>query len=353
MFCNNCKSARPENEAPCPNCGAPSSLLGQYQVGGRGTGEPVSTAWNASATSFNQQWNNQNPQFPPGAQPSFYTGQPWSQQENFQNQSMPQQSFWGAAMGVPAPGQQEQGPLSLLPVPYTGNNGNTGNTQEGNQQGQMQLVPFQQQMQLAIPEGQAETVYVPPLYTKPRPIIPRYRILSGMLSVLIVALLLCGGGVYLAQSKGLFTEVGRFIGTSLPSNTSVAASAKIPDPPVVSVVVGPASAIIPSATTTMFIDPKSLTPREQDKILQVGVPFYVTFSVKPPKLGNVLIKWYMNGQYYKDTLSDKPIDPKAGATSNGSVEMTYAIPATGIAEVYWVGQGQAPQLGLKLYFSVR
>jgi hypothetical protein len=250
-------------------------------------------------------------------------------------------------MTAPTQGQQEQGPQSLLPVPYT------GNAQEGNQQGQMQVVPFQQQMQLAIPDGQAETVYVPPMYTKPRPIIPRYRILSGILSVLIVALLLCGGSVYLAQSKGLFTAVARLMGTSLPSNTSVAASVKIPDPPVVSAVAGPAIAIIPSATTTMFIDPKSLTPREQDKILQVGVPFYVTFSVKPPKLGNVLIKWYMNGHYYKDTLSDKPIDPKAGATSNGSVEMTYAVPATGIAEVYWVGQGQAPELGQRLYFSVR
>ena len=99
---------------------------------------------------------------------------------------MSQQPSWGIAMTAPTQGQQEQGAQSLLPVPYT------GNAQEGNQQGQMQLVPFQQQMQLALPGEQAETVYVAPMYTKPRPIIPRYRIFSGILSILIVALLVCG-----------------------------------------------------------------------------------------------------------------------------------------------------------------
>lgn len=347
MFCNNCKSARPENEAPCPNCGAPSSLLGQYQAGGWGTAKPVSTAWNASATSFNQQWNDQNPQNFPGAQPSSYAGQSWSQQAGFQAQPMAQQPPWGVAMTAPTQGQQGQGAQSLLPVPYT------GNAQDGNQQEQMQLIPFQQQMQLAIPGEQAETVYVPPMYTKPRPIIPRYRIFSGILSVLIVALLVCGGGAYLAQSNGLFTKIGLLMGTALPPNTGALAAQKIPDPPVMSAVPGPALAIIPSATTTMFVDPKSLTPREQDKIFQVGVPFYVTFSVKPPKMGNVLIKWYMNGQYYTSTLNDKPLDPKKDAMQKGSVQITYYVPATGIAEVYWVGQGENPQLGLKLYFSVR
>src|ERR1700681_702155 len=98
MFCNNCKSARPENEAPCPNCGAPSSLLGQYQTQGWGTASPVSTAWNASATSFNQQWNNQEAQSPPGSQHSFYNDQSWPQTPGFQNQPMPQQSPWGVSM---------------------------------------------------------------------------------------------------------------------------------------------------------------------------------------------------------------------------------------------------------------
>ncbi len=343
MFCNYCKSARPENEAPCPSCGAPSSLLGQFQTEGWGTEGPVATAWNASAPSFNQQWNNQEPQFPPGSQPSFYTGQSWPQNPGFQNQPMSQQPSWGISMTAPAQGQGAQ---SLLPVPYT------GNAQEGNQQEQMQLVPFQQQMLPALPGEQAETVYVPPMYTKPRPIIPRYRIISGMLSVLIVSLLLCGGGVYLGQSKGLFTTIGRMIGTTLPPNVSAASAHNIPDPPQQSEVPGPASAIIPSATTTMFIDQNSLTPREQDKIFQVGTTFYVTYSAKAPKPGNVIIKWYMNGQHYKDSVSPL-IDPKVKPLVNGAQPMVYAIAAPEVAEIYWQNQGGALQLAQKLYFVVR
>jgi hypothetical protein len=330
MFCNYCKSARPENEAPCPNCGAPSSLLGQIPGGGRGAGEPVSTAWNASATSFNQQWNaNQVPQF----SPSSYAQPSWQQSPASQSWGMPAQ-------------EQQQNPQSLLPVPYT------GDAQERNQQTSMQMVPFQQMIP-TFPNEQAETVYVPPMYTKPRPIIPRYRIISGMLSVLIVSVFLCGGGIYYAQSKGMLTNVERMLGAIRPPDVNAAGAPNIPDPPQQSAVAGPASLIIPAATTTLFIDQKSFAPREQDKILQVNVPFYVTFSARPPEAGNIIIKWYMNGRFYKSTPSEMTINPKQTATVNGFVKMTYVIPATGIAEIYWVGQGKNPQLAQRLYFSVR
>jgi hypothetical protein len=249
-------------------------------------------------------------------------------------------------MTTPAQERQGQNLQPLLPVPYT------GDAQQSNQREQMQLVPFQQQMLPALPDEQAETVYVPPMYTKPRPIIPRYRIVSGMLSALIVSLLVCGGGAYYGQSNGLFNPVERMMGVALPPNVNAASAYKVADPPQQSAVPGPASAIIPAATTTMFIDQKSFAPREQDKIFQVGAPFYVTFSAKPPRQGNIIVKWYMNGQYYRSTTSNKTIDSKQG-TINGYVLMTYAIPATGVAELYWVGQGQAPQLAQKLYFSVR
>ncbi|MBA2394446.1 MAG: hypothetical protein H0V70_17085 [Ktedonobacteraceae bacterium] len=326
MFCNYCKSARPENEAPCPNCGAPSSLLGQFQGGNQGTGEPVSTAWNASAISFNQQWNNnQIPQFSPS----------WQQNAGSQPQPIPQQ--WG----MPTQAQQ---PQSLLPVPYT------GNAQEENQQPSMQMIPFQH-MVPALPDEQAETVYVPPMYTKPRPIIPRYRIISGMLSVLIVSLFVCGGGAYYAQSNGLLTNVERMVGAVRPANVAASSARNIPDPPQQSAIPGPASNVITAATTTLHMIGN--TPREQDTVIPVGTPFYVTFSAKPPKQGNIMVKWYMNGQYYKSTPSQKTIDPKQDPTVNGFVTMTYIIPATGVAELYWVTQGQTPQLAQKLYFSVK
>ncbi len=261
MFCNSCKSARPENEASCPNCGAPSSLLGQ-----RAEGEPVAATWNASTPSIDQHMS-------------------------------------------------------------------------------MQLVPVAQQ-QFAIPE----TVYIPPMYTKPRPVIARSRIINGILSILVMSLLLCAGSVYYANASGKVTAIQHLLGIIPPANIRTTKSAQIADPPD-KVDWGPAQKIIPIATTTLHVDPKSLTPRERDTIFQIGVPFYVTFTVIPPKLGSVVILWDMNGHFYYRSVNS--IDPKSHPFSNGDVQMTYFVATEGTAELDWVDASGKSQLAQRLYFAVR
>src|SRR6185312_3344625 len=99
MFCTYCNTARIENEAPCPNCGAPSPLLGKSPVRGWGTEEPATAAWGTPMASTNQQWENEIPQLSfnaPTATSSLM------QQDTFQS---------------PPPQKQQ----SLLPVPYQGN----------------------------------------------------------------------------------------------------------------------------------------------------------------------------------------------------------------------------------------
>ena len=210
MFCNSCKLARPANETPCPNCGAPSSLQAQFE----------------------------------------------------------------AAAGSRAPHIVALDPTHMS----------------------MQLVPVSQQ-QLAIPDVQQETVYIPPMYTKPRPILARPRIISGILSILIVSLLLCAGSIYYANVTGKVTAIQRLLGIIPPANVQTAKTAQIADPPD-KVDWGPARNIIPAAATTLHVDPKSLAPRERDTIIPIGVPFYVTLSVVPPKAGSVVLLWNMNGHLY-------------------------------------------------------
>jgi hypothetical protein len=259
---------------------------------------------------------------------------------------MQQQQGWGApyAMAqVQEPAQADRS--SMLPVPYQ------GPQQAGYQSMQLVPLPNREQMLPALPEEQSESIYVEPMYTKPRPIIPRYRIISGFLSILIMAALLCTGSVYYAKATGKITAVQRFFGATLPPDVAAPPSARIPDPPN-KVDQGPGINIITAAATTSQVD-ANFTPRQADQIFQVGVPFYVTYSARPPRPGNIVIKWYMNGNHYLDTVSTKLIDPKAQPSINGDAKMTYAVPAEGTVELYWSDQNGKQIFAQRLYFAVR
>src|SRR5206468_9351590 len=93
-------------------------------------------------------------------------------------------------------------------------------------------VPVQNIGPLVPAQPQDETiVYVPPMYTKPRPVIPRYRIISGLLSFLIVTILLCVGTSYYVKASGSLNALGHFSGLTTPPNLQLTPAAALPDPP--------------------------------------------------------------------------------------------------------------------------
>src|SRR5438105_368313 len=63
MVCARCNASRPENAAPCPKCGAASSLASTVQDSRKGQWGSSNSAWSAwsssEAPSSGQQWNNQ------------------------------------------------------------------------------------------------------------------------------------------------------------------------------------------------------------------------------------------------------------------------------------------------------
>ena len=331
MLCPSCHIVRPENTAPCPQCFAPSPL-----VGGQGGGDYASfspATWGEPMTSnSNGQWDNPVP--PNGFQ--AHDNSLWAQ-------VMAPQSMQGIqTQGAQNVSQNEQ-QATMLPVPYAGGqlpfpvmmspdlttiqlaeNGGTGGA----------LVPA--------PPNEEGTIYVPPMYTKPRPIIPRYRIISGFISFFVVIGLLCGGTAYYAKVTGRLTFLRQLYDPHF-ANIQSSQATPLPDPSAVATF-GPAHSIINSATTASSIEPTTSEPRNPTNKFQVGDTIYVTYSVHAPKAGVVTFKWYMGNLIYVT----KPFNiPYAKNGVSAYTTEIYARPAEGMVELYWNGQ-----LAIQLHFVV-
>lgn len=322
MLCPYCNAFRPANRASCPQCKAPSPLAreagGQYQV------PPASATWGGPVTpNAGSSWSNQTP---PG---SF-------QREAYDN------TLWGQVMGSqggPVYGQQ---PPSMLPMPYQGGIGapqqtlkvNTPNLptiHTGMQNGTM--VP-------AIP-GEEEPIVVPPMYTKPRAIIPPYRAISGLISVIIVSILLCTGAGFYAKATGKLSFLHQVYGDARPENIKTGQSATLPVPQSAPNL-GPASSIINSATTASKIDEGTAQPLSPTNQFKVGDTIYLTYSVHPKSPGTVTARWYTNDNPYQVS---NPIVIKDAVS--GYIQMQYLQPLEGKVELYW-----NDQLAITLLFVV-
>ncbi len=398
MYCTYCKMARIENEAPCPNCGAPSPLLSQsYHVnGGAGSSreaafgaqweqsvpqlafdDPVPPATNTALPSWQEQqgyrsaapaWQqpaeayNPLPSWqqpaetynpvPPRQQPiEPYNPMP-SWQRPATGHTPPWQGGWQqgsdkhTAQGSQVQGGQEQ--QSLLPVPYEA--GMALQPAERQSTISLQLVPDHAIQHLLIPQQEAAaTVYVAPMYTKPRPIVPKYRVISGLLSIIIMALVVCAGVGYYAQTEGVLAKATQFVTGTPPKNLPLVSSSNIQDPPEqTGKDLGPAYNAIPSAVTTLNIDKNNLA-RQPAKIFKPGQVFYLVFSVQAPadgKGGKVRTRWYTNDKFFTEISSQGLIKP--GEIKSGNIQMRFTMPLSGRVEIFW-----NDQFAQKLYFAVK
>ena len=256
-----------------------------------------------------------SPQVPPMSQ--------WSQVPPLP-QPAPSMPLWSQMPSPPQAAQDAQAETvnSRLPVPYQGNMG-------------LQVPDTAQNINIAAPEGEEGVVYVPPMYTNPRPIIPRYRIISGFFSFVIVVLMLCGGAGYYAKASGKLDLVTRVITGNNPAPPNILpGNANLPDPSD-QVIKGPAYNIIPSATTTTHLI-NSTIAAQTDRVFKPNETFYLTYSVYPQKAGKVTIKWYMNNLPYRIVTSKNNLQGGQGVT--GTTPMVYASPAEGKVEIDWNDQ---------------
>jgi hypothetical protein len=411
MFCTYCKAARPNNEAPCPNCGAPSPVTaGQAPFAGNTNGVPWGGPGVAGGpgVSFKEQWEqqqvpqlsfdnqaNNNPWRSPSGQLGAPNTNPWQQSPASQQMPMPswqqpsgqladqanpmpswqqpsgqladqanpmpswqQPSGQLADQANPMPSWQQTGaqnatqePLgqsgqqNMLPVPYKG-----GSALEpaGRQPTiSLQLVPEQAISHLlpAEPLPAPDIVHVAPMYTKPRPIIPKKRAVNGLISVIVVSLLLCVAAGYAANATGIWGNIVSFY-TGKPVSNIATQNVNIPAP--AQPIPGPAYNNIPSAALASRIDSNN-QPIEQKDTFSPGQTFYVTFSVQPDKgkTGVEQVKWYTNNNLFQPS---KPISVpyQPSKTSNFKMSMMFPTPVSGKVELYWNGK-----LAETLFFAVR
>ena len=196
------------------------------------------------------------------------------------------------------------------------------------------------------------------MYTKPRPIIPRYRIISGLLSVLIVTALLCTGAGYYAKVSGKLDAVRQFITGTTPNSIQPTATAQPIDPGTQLNSTSAAAITISSAalTTHLSTTKNSFFVVKTDSVFKVNQTFYLIYSVQNPKTqGIVSLKWYtscqkanfQNCMFFTETVSGTVAANPSGYY-DGKVVMHYDIPTQGKVELYWNNQ-----LAQTLYFAVR
>lgn len=349
MLCPACHNFRPTNNAPCPWCNAPAPSAGNAW-GGQNISFPANqdqaafgNSWGGSAASGSD-WNSGQVPFPThswqdatssGVQQLAFPGVDVQQADN---------GFWSQGAGPDETGKKEQ---SLLPVPYQERPSPsslvplpTGFPTIGpNVRAVNSLVP-------ALPDQEAP-VYVPPMYTKPRPVIPRYRAISGLISMIVVLALLCGGSIYFAQVTGKLTPLEKFFGFYAPP--SIASTARTLPVPPTQQTPGPGNKVITSVGLGTSIDPQShLVPIYANQFT-AGQTIYLTCSINTTKPGTIITKWYTNDNLYREL--DQPVtDPKT--QNQGLFQMVYGQPAEGRVEVYWVDQQGNQQLASTLLFVV-
>jgi hypothetical protein len=340
MICPYCQQARTPDASACRNCGAPApniSLIPEYQ-------NEQTAAFDAPQLSFDN--NNTTPSFQPSgwSQPSAQSFSPM--QQGF-GQTPDQQSFGQF------PEQQSQPVQSMLPAIYQGNIAMPpALPPQAQGTGMLQLIP--QELADHLLPGQnieplAEITTVPPMYTAPRPLISHRRAINGLISVLVVCLLLCGGVGYFLQSSGTLKGVTQFItgGRTQPQNLKASPTAVIPDP-ATDQNFFPGAKVIASASLgdRVATDGDRRYIPFQMKAFKPGQDIYLLATLTPPTDGTVTVKWYMNKQQFQQP-DPKPVT-KAKGTQSAVANTAYQISASGYAEVYW-----NDQLAWRLFFAVR
>ncbi len=323
MFCPFCNTFRPANDAPCPQCKAPSPLA--EEVGGQNQVSPPAASWGGPITPASSNgWGNQM------TQGSLQGG-------------MNDNALWGQVMAPqPMLGPTQQQYPSMLPVQYQGGIGVPQQTPKVTSSN-LPIIHNGRENASMMPAvtGEEGPIHIPAMYTKPRAIIPPYRAISGLISVIIVGILLCTGAGFYAKATGKLAFLHQVYGDAKPGDIKTAQSATLPAPQVLPTF-GPASQIINSAATASKIDQTTAQPQVPTNQFKVGDTIFLTYSVHPKSPGIVIARWYTNNNYFQISTSTPIKD-----ASSGYFPMQYLQPAEGKVELYWNGQ-----LAITLFFVV-
>jgi hypothetical protein len=314
---------------------------------------PLSYAAQGWDAQNQQSWNEQ-PYWNAPQQADWNTPQApsWNQQQGQQwtgNAQQPDQQQWYTQVNQPeqaSPTAQAGQPNQQMGlVPYQGG---MELQVAGSRTSMLHLIPadLAEKMLPAIPQEEM-AVYVPPMYTKPRAIIPRYRAVSGLLSVIIVTILLCVGAGYVAKANGTLDTLTRVVTGQthikpLPAQTSGTLSM-----PTTLRTNGPAYGVIYSATTTSRVDATTGLPIQEEHSFKINQTIHVTYAVQSTKPGTVQIQWFSNNNPLTAPIT-AAFDPKDGQNKHADATIRYEAVTQGSVQLKW-----NDQLAITLYFVVQ
>lgn len=345
MECDQCGAYRPRS-GPCPECGAPPpgtfSSMRNWR-GGSSANNPNASRSRGSSAS----WGGSSGRRGSGAQ--WGGGADWEEDDYDEPQAPPRSS---ARNRRRAPGDEEVD-LGRALTPY---NDMAPAMQTGVGVPAIPGFPETEEEERAL--GIRRPVYIPATGEKRKKKLSSWRIMSGVLSVMLICVASCAlaGFVGRSQIEKVFQKPIQVFPTAVQYDFS-----KVPVTPVATK--GPAASFIQSATTAHAVD-KRYVPVDVTSHFHAGDTVYVVAFVRGlPKnqKHTFTVEWYL-GNVKLDlpgtAQTSIVVDSNKGADQNVAFALNYPTPGLGSAKVYLdldklaKGQSADASLALTIYFAV-
>ncbi len=206
--------------------------------------------------------------------------------------------------------------------------------------------------------GIRRPVYIPVTDEHRKRRISSFRVLSGVLSLMVICIASCTGLAFLGKTK-LETLVGPRISTSQQNPTPFINFTQVPGTPAATP--GAAAKYVTSATTARNVD-NNFAPVDITSKFTVNSMVYVVLSVRNVPKGTqhtLSVRWFLNTldvQLPPSALIKKDIVQD----SNAYFALQYPQPGLGMVKVYWDRPANDsddsdtnPYLAQKLYFAIQ
>ncbi|HEX3271620.1 MAG TPA: zinc ribbon domain-containing protein [Ktedonobacterales bacterium] len=231
-----------------------------------------------------------------------------------------------------------------------------------------QIMPMPQGAGLPALPGQPETeeeeralgirrpAYIPVTSDRPKRKIRSWRVVSGVLSIMLVCIAACGATAFLGKDR-LTSVLPPILQTRL--TPAVYDFSQVPVTPVSTP--GPAAKYVVAAVTSRSVD-ANLTPIDVTSHFPVGSTVHIIVQIRNVTAGEkhtVTIYWYLNGiDAQVPRGKDRTYQPVT-ADINVHFGCPYPSAGVGMARIYWdrpdndtSDQAHDPRLAQTIYFAV-